>query len=133
VEAVRVDKWLWAARFFNTRALATEAVLGGHVHLNGARVKPAKDVRAGDTLQIRIGATEWTVDVRALADRRGPASVARELYEERPESVQARERAALQRRVAPPPLGADLGARPTKQDRRRLEALRRAERRRRGV
>jgi ribosome-associated heat shock protein Hsp15 len=130
VDAVRVDKWLWAARFFNTRALATEAVLGGHVHLNGARVKPAKDVRAGDTLQIRIGATEWTVDVRALADRRGPASVARELYEERPESVQARERAALQRRVAPPPLGADLGARPTKQDRRRLDALRRAERRR---
>jgi ribosome-associated heat shock protein Hsp15 len=133
VEAVRVDKWLWAARFYKTRSAATEAVLGGLVQLNDARVKPAKDVRAGDTLQIRIGATEWTVDVRALADRRGPASVARELYEERPESVQARERAALQRRVAPPPLGADLGARPTKQDRRRLEALRRAERRRRGV
>jgi ribosome-associated heat shock protein Hsp15 len=130
VEAVRVDKWLWAARFFKTRALATEAVLGGHVHLNGARVKPAKDVRAGDTLQIRIGTVEWTVDVRALAGRRGPASVARDLYEERPESVEARERAALQRRAAPPPLGADLGARPTKQDRRRLEALRRAERRR---
>ena len=130
METVRVDKWLWAARFFKTRALATEAVLGGHVHLNGARVKPAKDVRVGDTLQVRIATTEWTVDVRGLADRRGPASVARELYEERPESVAARERAALQRRVAPAPLGADLGARPTKQDRRRLDALRRAERRR---
>ena len=131
MDAVRVDRWLWAARFFKTRALATDAVLGGHVHLNGARVKPAKDVRAGDTLQIRIGTTEWTVDVRGVADRRGPASVARELYDERPESREARERAALQRRVAPPPLGADLGARPTKQDRRRLDALRRAERRRR--
>ena len=131
MDAVRVDRWLWAARFFKTRALATDAVLGGHVHLNGARVKPAKDVRAGDTLQIRIGTTEWTVDVRGVADRRGPARVARELYDERPESREARERAALQRRVAPPPLGADLGARPTKQDRRRLDALRRAERRRR--
>jgi len=125
----RVDKWLWAARFFKTRALATEAVLGGHVHVNGARVKPAKDVRPGDTVQIRVGTTEWTVDVRAVADRRGPASVAQGLYEERPESRAAREQAALQRRIAPPPLGADLGARPTKQDRRRLDALRRAERR----
>ncbi|HEU5362368.1 MAG TPA: RNA-binding S4 domain-containing protein [Gaiellaceae bacterium] len=131
MDAVRVDKWLWAARFYKTRALATEAVLGGHVHLNGARVKPAKDVRVGDTLQVRVGTTEWVVDVRGLSDRRGPASIARELYEERPESLEARERAALQRRVAPPPLGADLGARPTKQDRRRLDALRRAERRRR--
>jgi ribosome-associated heat shock protein Hsp15 len=130
VDAVRVDKWLWAARFFKTRALATEAVLGGHVHLNGARVKPAKDVRVGDTLQVRVGTTEWVVDVRGLSDRRGPATVARELYEERPESHEAREQAALQRRVAPPPLGSDLGARPTKQDRRRLDALRRAQRRR---
>jgi ribosome-associated heat shock protein Hsp15 len=106
-------------------------VLGGHVHLNGARVKPAKDVRVGDTLQIRIGITEWLVDVRGVADRRGPASVAQTLYEERDESREARERAALQRRAAPPPLGADLGGRPTKQDRRRLDALRRADRRRR--
>jgi ribosome-associated heat shock protein Hsp15 len=131
VDEVRVDKWLWAARFFKTRGLATEAVLGGHVHLNGARVKPAKDVRVGDTLQIRIGITEWLVDVRGVADRRGPASVAQTLYEERDESREARERAALQRRAAPPPLGADLGGRPTKQDRRRLDALRRADRRRR--
>jgi len=124
----RLDKWLWAARFFKTRALATEAVLGGHVHLNGARVKPAKDVRAGDRLEIRIGTDTWTVDVLALAERRGPASVAATLYEETEESREARERHRLERRAASP-LGADLGRRPTKQDRRRLEALRREQRR----
>jgi ribosome-associated heat shock protein Hsp15 len=128
VETVRVDKWLWAARFFKTRALATEAVLGGHVQVNGVRVKPAKDVRAGDVLTIRIGTVEWTVDVRGIADRRGPARVAQALYEERPESRAARERHATERRLANP-LGSDLGARPTKQDRRRLEALRRQQRR----
>jgi ribosome-associated heat shock protein Hsp15 len=128
MEAVRVDKWLWAARFYKTRALATEAVLGGHVQVNGLRVKPAKDVRVGDTLQIRIGTIEWIVDVRGLAERRGPATVARALYEERPDSKEARERQVMQRRLAKP-LGADLGERPTKQDRRRLDALRRAQRR----
>jgi ribosome-associated heat shock protein Hsp15 len=129
VETVRIDKWLWAARFFKTRALATEAVLGGHVHLNGARVKPAKDVHAGDTLAIRIGTTEWTVVVAGVADKRGPAKVAQELYDETEESRAARERQALQRKLAPPPLGADLAGRPTKQDRRRLDALRRAQQR----
>ncbi|HTR33847.1 MAG TPA: S4 domain-containing protein [Gaiellaceae bacterium] len=125
VEQVRIDKWLWAARFWKTRALASEAVLGGHVHLNGARVKPAKDVRIGDTVQIRVGVTEWTVEVRGLADKRGPAKVAAGLYEETPESREQRERQALQRKLAPPPLGADLGARPTKQARRRLDEFRR--------
>src|SRR6185312_2540058 len=119
MEAVRVDKWLWAARFYKTRALATDAVLGGHIQLNGVRVKPAKDVRVGDALQIRIGTIEWIVDVRGLADRRGPATVARALYDERPGSKEARERQVMQRRLAKP-IGADLGARPTKQDRRRL-------------
>jgi len=128
MECVRVDRWLWAARFYKTRALATDAVLGGHVQVNGVRVKPAKDVRVGDALQIRIGTIEWTVDVRGLADRRGPSSVARALYEERPGSKEERERQVMQRRLAKP-IGADLGARPTKQDRRRLDALRRAQRR----
>ena len=128
MDAVRVDKWLWAARFFKTRALATEAVIGGHVQVNEARVKPAKDVRVGDVLQIRIGTLEWTVDVCALADRRGSATVARSLYEERPDSKEAREQQVLQRRLAKP-IGADLGSRPTKQDRRRLDALRRGQRR----
>jgi ribosome-associated heat shock protein Hsp15 len=125
VDSVRVDKWLWAARFYKTRGLATDAVAGGHVHLNGARVKPAKDVRVGDTLQIRIGTVEWTVDVAALSDKRGPAKIAVGLYEETPESREARERQTLQRKLAPPPLGADLGARPTKQARRRLDEFRR--------
>jgi ribosome-associated heat shock protein Hsp15 len=128
MDSVRVDKWLWAARFYKTRALATDAVLGGHVQVNGVRVKPAKDVRVGDALQIRIGTIEWTIDVRGLADRRGPATVARALYEERTGSKELRERQTLQRRLAKP-IGADLGERPTKQDRRRLDALRRGQRR----
>jgi ribosome-associated heat shock protein Hsp15 len=127
VESVRIDRWLWAARFFKTRGLATESVLGGHVQLNGARVKPAKDVRAGDRIEIHIGPLAWDVEVLALSDKRGPASVARTLYEETEESRQAREAFVQQRRLAQP-LGADLGARPTKQDRRRLDALRRAQR-----
>jgi len=125
---VRIDKWLWAARFFKTRGLATEAVLGGHVHLNGVRVKPAKDVREGDRLEIRVGTQAFHVEVLALAEKRGPASVARTLYEESAESRQAREEHARQRKLAQP-LGSDLGARPTKQDRRRLDALRKAQRR----
>ena len=124
---MRIDKWLWAARFYKTRGLATDAVLGGHVHLNGVRVKPAKDVRPGDRLAIRIGTVAWEVEVLALADKRGPASVARTLYAESEASQQAREEQARLRKLAQP-LGADLGARPTKQDRRRLEALRRAQR-----
>jgi ribosome-associated heat shock protein Hsp15 len=127
-DRVRVDKWLWAARFFKTRALATDAVVAGHVHLNGARVKPAKDVHVGDSLEIRIGAVTWTVAVRALNDKRGSASVAATLYEETAESIAASERHHAERRLARP-MGADLGARPTKQDRRRLDALRRAQRR----
>jgi ribosome-associated heat shock protein Hsp15 len=127
VERVRVDKWLWAARFYKTRSSATEAVNGGHVHVGGERVKPARDLRPGDVVEVSIGAVRRTVVVRGLAERRGPASAAAALYEETPESVAAREQQALQRRLAPP-LGADLGARPTKQARRRLEALRRARR-----
>jgi ribosome-associated heat shock protein Hsp15 len=127
----RIDRWLWAARFFRTRSAAREAVLGGRVHLNGARVKPAKDVRAGDTVVVTVGGSRREVVVRAVAGARGPAAVAQTLYEETPDSIARRERQSLERRLARP-LGAELGARPTKQDRRRLEALRRAERRRRG-
>jgi ribosome-associated heat shock protein Hsp15 len=128
VNGVRLDKWLWAARFFKTRGAATEAVLGGRVHVNGSRVKPAKEVTVGDTLDLTIHAQKRTIRVTALGDRRGPASVAATLYEETSESISARERDALQRRAAKPP-GADLGERPTKRDRRRLEALRRGARR----
>jgi len=129
MDAVRIDKWLWAARFFKTRSAATTAVLGGRVLVNGERVRPAKEVRPNDTLEVQVGQTRWTVVVRDLAEKRGTAAAAAALYDETPESVVEREARALQRRLAAP-LGADLGARPTKRDRRRLDALRRANRRR---
>ena len=128
MDAVRVDRWLWAARLYKTRGAATEAVAGGRVHVNGERVKPAKDVRPGDRIEVTQGDVRRTVVVRALADKRGPATVAATLFDETPESIALRERRSVERRLARP-LGADLGARPTKQDRRRLEALRRAQRR----
>lgn len=94
----RLDKWLWAARFFKTRSLAIEAVNGGKVHCNGARVKPSREVRLGDRLEIRTGETERQVVVKALSDRRGPASAAVLLYEETAQSIQAREAEARTRR-----------------------------------
>ncbi len=127
MELVRVDKWLWAARFFKTRSAATDAVLGGRVRINGERVKPSKDVRTGDTVEISIDALQRTVVVTGIADKRGSATVAATLYTETPESIERGERDRLQRRLARP-LGADLGERPTKQARRRLDALRRAQR-----
>jgi ribosome-associated heat shock protein Hsp15 len=129
MDHVRIDKWLWAARFFKTRGTATEAVLGGRVHLNGARTKPAKELRVDDTVEVTIGTLRRTVVVRGLAERRGPARDAVTLYEETEESVARREQHASERRLARP-IGADLGARPTKQARRRLDALRRAQRKR---
>jgi ribosome-associated heat shock protein Hsp15 len=123
MDRVRIDKWLLAARFAKTRSAATELVLAGHVKVGGERVKPAREVVAGETVEIRLGMTRRVVTVTGLADRRGPAKVAATLYEETPESLEERERVRLENRLARP-LGADLGARPTKQDRRRLEALR---------
>jgi ribosome-associated heat shock protein Hsp15 len=128
MDEVRIDKWLWAARFFKTRSTATDAVVGGRVHVNDERVKPSKAVHAGDTVVVTVGTLRRTVVVTALAERRGSATVAATLYEETPESIAAREQHVLERRLARP-LGADLGARPTKQSRRRLDALRRAQRR----
>jgi ribosome-associated heat shock protein Hsp15 len=124
MEQVRLDKWLWAARFFKTRSAATEAVLGGRVHVNGARVKPSKDVRIGDVVEVTIGSAKRTVEVTGVSDKRGSASVAATLYTETAESLAAGEQHAIERRLARPP-GADLGARPTKLERRRLDALRR--------
>ena len=121
---MRIDKWLWAARFYKTRTLAADAVKGGRVELGGARVKASKEVAAGDELQITIGQVRRTVIVRGVSDKRGPAKVAAMLYEETPQSVAAREAAAEQRRLQSPPPGADLGMRPTKRDRRRLDSAR---------
>ena len=125
---MRIDKWLWAARFFKTRTAATEAVAGGHVRVNSERAKPSREIAIGDRVEVRTSAERWTVDVRALADRRGSAAAARELYEETPESTAAREERRLEAKASRP-LGADLSARPTKRDRRRLDALRRGQRR----
>ncbi len=125
MEPVRLDKWLWAARFYKTRALASEAVAGGKVHLNGQAAKPAKTVRSGDRLEITAGRTRFVVDVVETAERRGPPAEAARLYEETPDSRAARERAAELRRLAPDPAPVP-GGRPTKRDRRRLGRDRRA-------
>ena len=124
---MRMDKWLWAARFFKTRTAATEAVSGGHVRVNGVRVKPAKEISVSDTVEVRTGEVERTVVVNGVAEKRGSATVAAALYAETPESIATREQAARDRRLARP-LGADLWARPTMQARRRLDALRRSQR-----
>lgn len=127
MEGVRIDKWIWAARFAKTRSAATDLVLAGHVKVGGERVKPAREIRPGDEIEIRLGPTRRTVVVTGIADRRGSATVAATLYSETPESIEQRERIQLERRTARP-LGSDLGARPTKQDRRRLDALRKRRR-----
>jgi len=121
---VRIDRWLWAARLVKTRALGAEAVRGGRVEVNGARVKPSRDVRPGDRVAITLGTTRLEVDVRGTAVRRGPAKEAALLYEETAESRAARERAAEQRRLAGPAPAPAPGGRPTKRDRRRFEARR---------
>ena len=94
IAKVRLDKWLWAARFFKTRTLAVEAITGGKVHVNGNRVKPAHGVASGDELRIRKGPYEFTILVRALSTQRGPAPAARLLYEETPESRETRDHLA---------------------------------------
>ena len=116
---IRLDKWLWAARFFKTRALAADAVTGGKVHASGQRVKPAHAMRLGETLRIQRGLEKYTVMVKALSDRRGPATQAILLYEETPESRQHREQQREQRRLQTPAVP-QSAARPTKQDRRRI-------------
>lgn len=116
-ERMRIDKWLWAARFFKTRSLATQAVEGGRVRVNGERSKPAKEIRIGDRLLIHIAELEWQVTVLGLSMQRGSAPVARQLYEEASESVAARLEAVAVRKLIRDP-AADLHGRPTKRDRR---------------
>ncbi len=120
---VRVDKWLWAARFFKTRSLAAQAVDGGKVQVNGDRVKPAKTVRPGDEVRLRLGPYEHIVEVRGTAGRRGSATVAAELYAETEASRAARERLHWQLTSAAPAMEPEKG-RPTKRDRRLLERFR---------
>ncbi len=122
MESVRLDRWLWAARFFKTRALAVRAIDGGKVHLNGNRPKRSKTVRAGDGLTIRKGPFEYTIKVKAVAERRGSAAVARELYEESTDSIERRETMRAQLKSAPTP-GYEGRGRPTKKDRRLLDRM----------
>lgn len=124
MEIVRIDKWLWAARFFKTRSLAADAVEGGKVHLNGARTKPAHNLRKGDELTIRRGPHEWTVVVRDLSERRGPGSEAQKLYEETEESKKSREALAAQLRLQTPP-GMGAEGRPSKKERRDILGFKR--------
>ncbi|AKJ28621.1 RNA-binding S4 domain-containing protein [Caldimonas brevitalea] len=120
MEGVRLDKWLWAARFFKTRSLATDEIDKGRVQVNQLAAKPSREVRVGDTVSLRQGQVQRTVVVRGLSDVRGPAPVAQQLYEETPESVKAREEFAKNRRfLADPSQSIDQG-RPTKRDRRQL-------------
>ena len=117
--AVRLDKWLWAARFFKTRSLASKAVSGGHVHLNGRRVKPSRMIQGGEQLLIKRGSEVYTVNVLALSSRRGPAKVAQTLYEEIEESRVRREQAREERRLIKAPASRPEG-RPDKRDRRKI-------------
>ena len=120
-ETMRLDKWLWCARFYKTRSLATEEISKGRVTVNGQQAKPARDLRCGDTVALRQGPVARTVLVRALSGARGPAPVAQLLYEETAQSIAARELAAEQRRLAPEPAATLQDGRPTKRDRRNIE------------
>lgn len=122
-DAARLDKWLWAARFFKTRALAAEAIDGGKVHLNGERVKRSKGVKIGDEVRLRLGPYEHRVIVKSVADRRGPATVAATLYDELAESRATRD-ALLEQRRMEVAAGAEDPGRPSKRDRRQIEQLR---------
>ncbi len=119
-DTTRIDKWLWAARFFKTRSLASDAVDHGKVRLNGDKTKPAHSVRCGDSLQIDNGATEWEVEVQGISDQRGAAAVAQLLYAETAQSIERRRLTAERNRLAPEPT-ARLKGRPTKRDRRSLD------------
>ncbi|MFI5209346.1 MAG: RNA-binding S4 domain-containing protein [Gemmatimonadales bacterium] len=123
-DRVRLDKWLWAARFYKTRGLAVEAIDGGKVQVAGDRVKRARLIRVGEQLRIRQGPYEHVIVVRVLSERRGPAPVAAKLYQETPESLAARERLALQLKDASNALIHEEKGRPTKRHRRQLDRLR---------
>jgi ribosome-associated heat shock protein Hsp15 len=123
---VRLDKWLWTARFYKTRSLAAEAVEKGKVEVNGERAKRAKLLQAGDSLLIRLGPYQHIVTVRAVSEKRGPATVATKLYEESAEGRKAREAMQIQVKAAQSVPGYDRG-RPTKKDRREIERLRRGD------
>jgi ribosome-associated heat shock protein Hsp15 len=121
MDRLRIDKWLWAARFFKTRSLAADEIGKNRVQVNGDIAKASREVKAGDTVAIRLGAVTRTVLVRGLSGQRGPAPVAQQLYEETPESIAAQSAAREQRRMGSEPALAIVQGRPTKRDRRELD------------
>lgn len=124
LKSLRIDKWLWCARFYKTRSLAADEIAKGRIAVNGQGVKASREVRAGDTIVLRQGPLQRTVVVRALSATRGPAPVAQQLYEETAESIAQREKAQELRRLAPEPAAALQEGRPTKRDRRDIERAR---------
>lgn len=121
MDAIRIDKWLWAARFYKTRSLATDDIHKGRIQVNGNTVKPARELKVDDRVVLRQGNTTRTVVVRALSDRRGPAPVAQLLYAETPESLQSRAQAQELRRMGTEPALTLPHGRPTKHDRRAMK------------
>jgi ribosome-associated heat shock protein Hsp15 len=121
MDRLRIDKWLWSARFYKTRSLACEEIDKGRIEVNGQAVKPAREVKVGDTVALRREGLTRTVVVKGLSNMRGPAPVAQQLYEETAESVQMREKAAEQRRLSPEPSHSIEHGRPTKRERRDLD------------
>lgn len=121
MDSLRIDKWLWAARFYKTRSLAAEEICKNRVQVNGQDAKAAREVRAGDRVRLRQGHVEREVVVRGISAIRGPAPVAQQLYEETSESLQRREAVAQQRRLAAEPAHAIEQGRPTKRDRRQMD------------
>lgn len=122
-EGVRLDKWLWAARFFKTRPLAQKAIEGGKVRVEGARSKPGKTLQLGQQLEVRVGQELYRITVTGLSEKRGPAAAARALYHEHEESVRAREQAAVDRKAAAASEPRFDGGRPDKYQRRRIRKL----------
>ena len=121
MDKLRIDKWLWAARFYKTRALAVEEIDKGRVKVNGIEAKPAREVKSGDTVSLRQGPVNRTVVVRGISNQRGAAPIAQQLYEETEESLRLKAEAAEQRRLSGDPAGAQEHGRPTKRDRRTLD------------
>ena len=121
MDKVRIDKWLWAARFYKTRSLAVEDIHKGRIEVNGQAAKPSREVRAGDTVAMRQSSLTQTVVVKECSDKRGPAPVAQKLYDETPESVKQRALAAEQRRMGTEPALSLRDGRPSKHDRRAVE------------
>ena len=121
MEKLRIDKWLWAARFYKTRSLAVEEIDKGRVRVNGVEAKPAREVKSGDTVALRQGPATRTLVVLGISNQRGSAPIAQQLYEETPESISLRLAAAEHRRLNSDPASSLEHGRPTKRDRRSID------------